>query len=140
MKTVTHALLTLRLSTELSVNAISSALNYLITQETIRSDLNEGLRNAKDVFREAKETMFYSVQRVMMLLLTLEMNQLKDIEQAFAEIHDRSQLTDRLGDFIQGLPDEEAVDRVSEADLPNIDRDRLEKALMQEFYYCSVSS
>ena len=76
----------------------------------------------------------------MMLLLTLEMNQLKDIERAFGEIHDRSQLTDRLGTFIQGLPDEEAVDRVSEADLPNIDRDRLEKALMQEFYYCSVSS
>ena len=127
-------------SPDVSVNAISSALNYLITQETIRSDLNDGLRNAKNVFREAKDTMFYSVQRVMMLLLTLEMNQLKDIERAFGEIHDRSQLTDRLGTFIQGLPDEEAVDRVSEADLPNIDRDRLENALMQEFYYCSVSS
>ena len=83
--------------------------------------------------------MFYSVQRVMMLLLTLEMNQLKDIERAFAEIHDRSQLTDRLETFIQSLPDEEAVDRVSEADLPNIDRGKLEKALIQEFYYCSVA-
>lgn len=84
--------------------------------------------------------MFYSVQRVMMLLLTLEMNHLKDIERAFAEIHDRSQITARLGTFIQGFPDEEAVDRVSVADLPNIDRNRLEKALMQEFYYCSVLS
>ena len=102
--------------------------------------MNDGLRNAKNVYREAKDTMFYSVQRVMMLLLTLEMNQLKDIERAFGEIHDRSQLTDRLGTFIQGLPDGDALDRVSEADLPNIDRDRLEKALMQEFYYCSVSS
>lgn len=56
----------------------------------------------------------------MMLLLKLEENQLKDIERIFAEIHDRSLLTDRLGTFIQELPDGAAVDRVSEAVLPNI--------------------
>lgn len=126
-------------SPDVSVNAISSALNYLITQEAIRSDLHDSVQQAKNVLRDAKATLFYSVQRVMMLLLTLGMNQMEDMERAFRETHDRDQLTDRLSAFIQELPDEQAMNRVSEADLPNIDRERLEKALMQEFYYCSVS-
>ena len=126
-------------SPDVSVNAISSALNYLITQEAIRSDLHDGVEQAKNVLRDAKDTLFYSIQRVMMLLLILGMNQMEDMERAFRETHDRDQLTDRLAAFIQELPDEDAMNRVSEADLPNIDRERLEKALMQEFYYCSVA-
>lgn len=123
----------------ISVNAISSTLNYLITQESIRSDLCEGIEFANNTFREANVTMFYSVLRVQMLLLTLEMNQMKDIERAFTEIHDRSQLTDRLRAFIQGLPDAEAMKSISEDNLPDMDRSLLTKALLQEFYYCSVS-
>ena len=126
-------------SPDVSVNAISSALNYLITQEAIHSDLHDGVEQAKNVLRDAKATLFYSIQRVMMLLLILGMNQMEDIERAFRETHDRDQLTDRLSAFIQELPGEDAMKRVSEADLPNIDRERLEKALMQEFYYCSVA-
>lgn len=74
-----------------------------------------------------------------MLLLILGMNQMEDMERACREIHDRDQLTDRLFAFIQELPEEDAMKCVSEADLPNINRKRLEKALMQEFYYCSVA-
>ena len=114
-------------------------MNYLITQEAIRSDLHDGVEQAKNVLRDAKATLFYSIQRVMMLLLILGMNQMEDMERAFRETHDRDQLTDRLSAFIQELPGEDAMNRVSEADLPNIDRERLEKALMQEFYYCSVA-
>lgn len=123
----------------ISVNAISSTLNYLITQECIRSDLCEGIEFANNTFREANATMFYSVLRVQILLLTLEMNRMKDIEQAFAEIHDRSQLTDRLRLFIQGLPNVEAMKSITEDNLPDIDRSLLVRALLQEFYYCSVS-
>lgn len=122
-----------------SVSAISSALNYLIMQESIRSDMREGVAYAKNLFREANPTMFYSVLRTQMLLLTLEMNHMEDIERAFAQIHNRSYLTDRLNVFIQKLPDEEAMKSVSEYDLPNIDKDLLVRELLKEFYYCSVS-
>lgn len=125
--------------TDFFINAISKALNYLLTQEAIRSDLHDGVERVKDVLRDITVTLFYSGQRVIMLLLALGMNHNGEMEKAYVDTHDRDQLTDRLPAFIQELPDEEAMNRVSEADLPNIDRERLEKALMQEFYYCSVS-
>lgn len=124
--------------TDFFINAISKALNYLLTQEAIRSDLHDGVERVKDVLRDITVTLFYSGQRVIMLLLALGMNHNGEMEKAYVDTHDRDQLTDRLTSFIQELPDVDVMNRVSEADLPNIDRERLEKALMQEFYYCSV--
>ena len=124
--------------TDFFINAISKALNYLLTQEAIRSDLHDGVERVKDVLRDITVTLFYSGQRVIMLLLALGMNHNGEMEKAYVDTHDRDQLTDRLPAFIQELPDEEAMNRVSEADLSNNDRERLEKALMREFYYCSV--
>ena len=61
-----------------------------------------------------------------------------NVEKAYVDTHDRDQLTDRLTSFIQERPDEDVMNRVSEANLSNNDRERLEKILMREFYYCSV--
>lgn len=121
-----------------SVNEISKALNYLITQEAIRSDLHEGVEQVKNVLRDGSATLFYSVKRVLMLLLALGMNHNGDMELAYVDTRERDQLTDRLNIFIQEMPDQNAMNLISDADMIN-NSERLEKVLMQEFYYCSVS-
>lgn len=123
-----------------SVTAVSSALNYLITQESIRSDMRDGVFHMKDTLREATSTMYFSVLRVQFLLLTLEMNELDDIERAFAQIHDRSRLTERLFTFIELLPDEEAMGVLTDVDLPDIDQKSLVNSLLRQFYCLSIDT
>lgn len=123
---------------ERSVTAVSSALNYLITQESIRSDMRDGVFHMKDTLREATPTMYFSVLRVQLLLLTLEMNELNNIERAFVQIHDRSRLTERLSAFIKLLPDKETMGVLTDADLPDIDRKSLVSSLLRQFYCLSI--
>lgn len=123
----------------ISVSAISSALNYLITQESIFSALTNGVEGIKDTRQIAQPTMYYSVLRVELLLITLEMNELDSIEKAFIEIHDRSSLSERLSDFLQMLPGNEAMKLASEVHLPDMDERSLMDILMKHFYYVSIS-
>lgn len=123
-----------------SVTAVSSALNYLITQESIRSDMRDGVFHMKDTLREATSAMYFSVLRVQFLLLTLEMNELDDIERAFAQIHDRSHLTERLSTFIEFLPDEKAMGVLTDANLPKIDPKTLVNSLLRRFYCLSLDT
>ena len=123
-----------------SITAVSSALNYLITQESIRSDMRDGVFHMKDTLREATSTMYFSVLRVHLLLLTLGMNELDDIEQAFVQIHDRSCLTERLSTFIELLPDKEAMGVLTYADLPDIDQKALVNSLLRQFYCLSITA
>ncbi|MDO5400819.1 MAG: hypothetical protein Q4F17_07560 [Eubacteriales bacterium] len=126
-------------SPQIAVNAISRVLNYLITQESIRSDFSNGAEHLRDTTKEALPTMYYSVLRVQLLLLTLEINDMEEVERAVAAVHQRSRLTDRLSTFIESLPDGEAMRKVSDSDLPEISKERLTKALIQAFHYCSVA-
>ena len=119
---------------DLSVSAISGALNYLITQESIRSDLEDGMEHIKAAEREAHSVMYFSVLRVQLLLITLEINQLDKINIVFSEIHDRSNLTDRLKTFVQSISDEKCIVN----NFVDTDKDALRNILFEKFYYAHI--
>lgn len=125
--------------TDFFINTISKALNYLLTQEAIRSDLHDGVEQVKNVHRDISVTLFYSGQRVIMLLLSLGLNHNGEMEKAYADTHDRDQLTDRLASFIKELPDEDVMHNALESAIINFDSKRLQQVLIEKFYYCSVS-
>ncbi len=121
-----------------SVNAIISALNCLITLESIRDDLRDGIEFIKDGSRTAKHSMYFSVLRTQILLCTVEVSQL-DTATALDGVHKRSIITDRLMRFIEKLPDKEDFAVISYNDLPKIENNKIIDTLIKQLYYISVS-
>lgn len=124
--------------TVLSIKAVSSALNYLIMQESIRCDLEDGIAHLKDAERRPQATMYFSVLRTQLLLITLEMNESDSIAAAFAEIYDRSSLTERLGEFVKSLPDREKIKYLAKSEFLEMDRATLTDTLLRQFYYAHI--
>lgn len=121
-----------------AIYAISSALNFLILQESIRSDINESGDDLKNLMKEASPTLYFSVLRTQMLLFTLQMNRSEDIRYAFEEINDRDRLMEELELFIRELPDKDIMEIFDGMKLPDTNEDVLSKALMHLLYYCSA--
>lgn len=124
--------------TVLSIKAVSSALNYLIMQESIRCDLEDGIAHLKDAERRPQAAMYFSVLRTQLLLITLEMNESDSIAAAFAEIYDRSSLTERLGEFVKSLPDREKIKYLAKSEFLEMDRATLTDTLLRQFYYAHI--
>lgn len=121
-----------------SIKAISAALNYLILQEAIRSDMAENKFFFGDNTHDVSKSTYFSVLRMEILLFTLQINKIDNIEEGFREIQNRSMLTHYWSDLINKIPSEEAFSTISEADLPDIDRKELINMLLSVFYYAHV--
>ena len=121
-----------------SVRAISAAMNYLILQEAIRSDIKENKLFFRDEAHEASRSMYFSVLRMEILLLTLQINNLPNIEEGFREIQNRSFLTKYWSAVIKKIPSDQSFSVISESDLPDIERTRLVDILINIFYYAHI--
>ncbi|RKI41397.1 hypothetical protein D7V86_07300 [bacterium D16-51] len=123
---------------EESIRAISAALNYLILQEAIRSDIKENKLFFGDETHDASRSMYFSVLRMEILLLTLQINKLSNIEEGFREIQSRSMLTKYWSHLIKKIPLEESFSLVSEDDLPKLDKKKIKDILINNFYYVHI--
>lgn len=123
---------------ENSIKAISAALNYLILQEAVRSDMAENKFFFGDRTHDVSKSMYFSVLRMEILLLTLQINNMEHIEEAFREIQNRSMLTRYWSDLINKIPSDESFSIVSEADLPDMDRKEMINNLISTFYYAHI--
>lgn len=121
-----------------STNAIISALNCLITLESIRDDLRDGIEFVKDGGKIAKPPMYFSVLRTQILIFTIEASHL-DTAAALDGIYKRSSITDRLMSFIKELPDKKSFALLSDDNLPNISRKKVVDLLIKQLYYISIS-
>lgn len=124
---------------EASVVAISSALNFLLALECIRSDLDAGIENLTKENVLAKNTMFFALLREQLFLLTLQINNLNSINNAFEEIHNNNFLTDRLGFFIKNLPNGKSMRTIDNSFLPKISEESIRSVLINQLYYCHVA-
>lgn len=124
---------------EESIEAVSIAMNYLIVQEAIRDDLEDGILYMSDSKLTASMSMYLSVLRMEMLLVTLQFSGLKDIEHVFYRIQGDIELTNYLKTFVSTLPTKNSFDKITEVDLPNIERKNIASFLMQQFYFIHFS-
>lgn len=123
---------------ENSIRAISAALNYLILQEAIRSDMADQKFFFGDATHNASKSMYFSVLRIEILLLTIQYNRISNIEQAFKEIGNRSALSRQWAKLVEKIPSEESFSLVFEKDLPNTDSKKLIDTLIATFYYAHI--
>ncbi len=121
-----------------SVRAISAALNYLILQEAIHSDIMENELFFEDKTHNASRSMYFSVLRMEILLLTLQINNLPNIEEGFREIQNRSMLTKYWSYIIKQIPSEKSFSLISKDDLPELDRTKIINILINNFYYIHI--
>ena len=121
-----------------SIYAISNALNYLIMQESLRSDLSEGVVNINNIKKEAGDTLYFSVLRIQMLLIVLEMNKLDGIKIAYDKTYDSCILTEQLEQFILSLPDKTILDKLDDDLLPKISKKQIVSSLIKQLNYCHL--
>ena len=72
------------------------------------------------------------------LLLTLQINNLPNIEDGFREIQNRSVLTKYWSAVIKKIPSDQSFSVISESDLPDIGTKRLVDTLINIFYYVHI--
>ena len=123
---------------EESVNAISYAFNYLILQEAIRSDISNDRIFFEDKKHPVSRSMYFAVLRMEILLLTIQFNNLGTIENNFREIQDHYKLMDYWLEIIKKIPSLDSFRRVTEKDLPNMDKDKIVNILLSTFYYAHI--
>lgn len=121
---------------EEGIRAISSALNYLITQEYMRCDFKNGTTQFSNAGEEASLSMYLSVFRMEMLLITIQFNQLTIIDKAFQEIQNRLPLTEYWKQFVKKLPDLSELPFLSDINTPNLEKTELINLVLNSFYYC----
>ena len=121
-----------------SIYAISNALNYLIMQESLRSDLSEGVVNISNIKKEADDTLYFSVLRIQMLLIILEMNELDSIKIAYDKTYDSCLLTEQLEQFILNLPDKTILEKLDDELLPKISKKQITRSLIKQLNYCHL--
>lgn len=110
---------------EKSIAAITNTLNFLIIFESIRSDLFFGIKELNSITKEAHDTLYYSVLRVQVLLIILQMNSSELIKLSYNEVKDCSPITERLEHFIKSLPSDKSMSVIDDSILPNLDKETL---------------
>ena len=123
---------------EQSIRAISVAMNYLILQEAIRSDVATDRLFFDDEKHEVSHSMYFSVLRMEIMLLTIQINKISNVEKSFREIQEQYRLTEYWPDLVKKIPSAEAMALISEKNLPNIDRKKIVDVLINNFYYMHV--
>ena len=121
-----------------SISAISMVFKYLIIQEAIRSDIDNGKFYFDDSEHNASRAMYFSVLRMEIILLTIRINNLNEIEQEFRKVQEQYLLTDCWMNLLKKIPSENVFSSLSDADLPNMDRKKLINILIDIFYYVHV--
>lgn len=123
---------------EEAIGAITNALNFLIILESIKSDLSDGIYKLKNIKKEAEDTLYFSVLRVQVLLIILQMNEAQEIKITLSGVKDCSIITERLEEFIELLPDEESLRTINSGMFQNISSQDLLSYIIKKLYYCSV--
>lgn len=123
---------------ELSVRAISAAMNFLILQELIRSDISSGVLLFHNKSQDVPRNAYFSVQRMMYLLITLQFNGLTDAANEYRKIQTESMIKHYWQLLVDKIPSEESFQGLSERDLPNVDRRDLIDSLISNFYFISI--
>lgn len=117
-----------------AIGAITNALNFLIILESIKSDLSEGIHKLNSTRKEAEDTLYYSVLRVQVLLIILQMNEAQEIKITLSGVKDCSLITKRLKAFIESLPDEDTLKKVNSSMLHNLNNERLIDSFVNAVY------
>lgn len=125
-------------NSEFSIYSISNALNYLVLQESIRSDLANGSLDVNNANKDAQDTLYFSVLRIQMLLIILQMNEIETIGLVYDKTLDCCELTERLGDFMVMLPDRSILNKLNSNDLPNIDLKTIKDVLIKQLFYNNI--
>ena len=123
---------------ENSVRAISVAFKYLIIQEAIRSDIEKHRFFFDDSKHKASRAMYFSVLRMEIILLTIRINHLGNIERAFEEMQEKYLLTDCWLNILKKIPSDSAFADLTESKLPDIEQKELVDVLIRTFYYMHV--
>lgn len=123
---------------EQSIRAISVAMNYLILQEAIRSDVATDRLFFDDEKHEVSHSMYFSVLRMEIMLLTIQINKISNVEKSFREIQEQYRLSEYWPDLVKKIPSAEVMALISEKNLPNIDRKKIVDVLINNFYYMHV--
>lgn len=121
-----------------SIGSITNTLNFLILLECVKSDLHMGIKGINNIKKEAQDTLYFSVLRVQVLLIILQMNETQGIKTTRKGIKDCSFITERLELFIQSLPDESSLSVVEDSILKNISRDNIISYITKKLYFCRV--
>lgn len=125
---------------ELSIRAIFAAMNYLVLQESIRSEMQDGTFFFGKREHEVRNIAYYSVMRMEMMyksLLVLLIDY-KKLQSLVYEVIGDNFLFEFWSFLDQTIPPEERISRLSEGDLPNIDRKKLKCLLMKTFYFTNI--
>lgn len=122
-----------------AMNAIFSALNFLIDIEVIRDELRNGLlkRDTPTVFGEASITTFFSMLRMGIASYVSHVSNLTNVMIQDYEIQWESS-TDRLADFLKQVPDGKSFAKIADIELPK-DEKSVVSYLIRQLYYSSVS-
>lgn len=123
---------------EFSIYSISNALNYLVLQESIRSDLANGALDVNNTSKDAQDTLYFSVLRIQMLLIILQMNEIETIGLVYDKTLDCCELTEQLGRFMEMLPDRNILNELNSNDLPNIDLKTIKDILIKQLFYSTT--
>lgn len=121
-----------------AIGAITNALNFLIILESIKSDLSDGIHKLNNIKKEAEDTLYFSVLRVQVLLIILQMNEAQEIKMTLSGVKDCSVITERLEAFIELLPDEESLKIINSSVFQDINNHDLLSYIVKKLYYCSV--
>ncbi len=121
-----------------AIGAITNALNFLIILESIKSDLSDDIHKLNNIKKEAEDTLYFSVLRVQVLLIILQMNETQEIKITLSGVKDCSVITERLEAFIESLPNEESFRIISSSVFQDINNHDLLLYIVKKLYYCSV--
>ena len=121
-----------------AISAISNALNFLLLLECIKSDLSEGIHNLNNIKKEAEDTLYFSVLRVQVLLIILQMNEAAEIKITLNAVKDCSSITEQLEKFIESLPDENTLKIFNDSIFGKLSKDDMLSYITKKLYYCSV--
>lgn len=124
---------------DVSIFAISNAINYLILQESIRSDMANGIEHISDIKKEAQDTLFFSVFRLQILFMILQANKIDASTSIYEKTQNNWEIIDALEQFIQNLPKGDSLKILTPDMLPNIGKEKLEHSLVSQLYYGRIT-
>lgn len=122
-----------------SISAITNVLNFLIILESIKSNLIMGIKDINLTNKEAKDTLYFSVLRVQLLLIILQISDTMEIKIPRSGIKDCGFITERLKTFIQSLPSENSMRTIDDNILKSIKKTDIISYITKKLYYCYIN-
>ena len=94
-----------------------------------------GALDVNNTSKDAHDTLYFSVLRIQMLLIILQMNEIETIGLVYDKTLDCCELTERLSSFMEMLPDRSILNKLNSNDLPNIDSKTIKDVLIKQLFY-----